>query len=92
MFWGNLPHADGFDYYRVLREVADRAAGAISSVYDDLQRRKDALIAIPESDRKKLANQVKVFYAVSSMGGGFAGSYLGSALGKWVVDITYAGD
>lgn len=55
-FWGNLPHADGVDYYRVLRELASRADGAINSFYDDLQRRKESLIAIPESDRKKLAN------------------------------------
>ncbi len=67
-FWGN---ADGFDYGRVLRELAGRADSAISSVYDDLQRRKDALLAIPESDRKKLAKQVKALYDVSSMGGGF---------------------
>ena len=70
-FWGNLPHADGFDYGRVLRELAGRADSAISSVYDDLQRRKDALLAIPESYRKKLAKQVKALYDVSSMGGGF---------------------
>ena len=56
-FWGNLSHVDGVDYYRVLREVAGRAVGAISGVYDDLQRRKDALIAIPESDRKSLQNR-----------------------------------
>lgn len=72
-FWGNLPHADSFAYDRVLREVADRAEHAISSVYDDLQRRKDTLIAIPESDRKKLAKQVQAFYDVSSMGGSFSG-------------------
>ena len=70
-FWGNLPHADGFDYGRVLRELAGRADSAISGVYDDLQRRKDALIAILESDRKKLAKQVKALYDVSNMGGGF---------------------
>lgn len=62
-------NADGFDYGRVLRELAGRADSAIS--YDDLQRRKDALLAIPESDRKKLAKQVKALYDVSSMGGGF---------------------
>lgn len=70
-FWGNLQHGEGFDYYRVLRELASRADGAINSIYDDLQRRKEALIAIPESDRKKLAKQVRSFYDVSSMGGGF---------------------
>ena len=70
-FWGNLPHADGVDYYRVLREAAGRAEGAISGVYDDLQRRTDALIAIPESYRKKLAKQVQAFYDGNGMGGGF---------------------
>ena len=55
----------------MLRELAGRADSAISSVYDDLQRRKDALLAIPESYRKKLAKQVKALYDVSSMGGGF---------------------
>ena len=34
-------------------------------------RKKESLIAIPESDRKKLAKQVRAFYDVSSMGGGF---------------------
>ena len=72
-FWGNLQHGEGFDYYRVLRELASRADGAINSIYDDLQRRKEALIAIPESDRKKLAKQVQAFYDVSSMGGSFSG-------------------
>ncbi len=37
---GNLQHGEGFDYYRVLRELASRADGAINSIYDDLQRRK----------------------------------------------------
>ena len=60
-FWGNLQHGEGFDYYRVLRELASRADGAINSIYDDLQRRKESLIAITESDRKKLAKQVKAF-------------------------------
>ena len=79
-FWGNLQHGEGFDYYRVLRELASRADGAINSIYDDLQRRKEALIAIPESDRKKLAKQVKALYDVSSMGGGFGS--LGGAGGQ----------
>lgn len=70
-FWSNLPHSEGYDYNRVLREIASRADSAISTVYDDLQKRKDSLIAIPETDRKKLAKQVKALYDVSSMGGGF---------------------
>ena len=37
-FWGNLPHADGFDYGRVLRELAGRADSAISSVYEERMR------------------------------------------------------
>ena len=33
MFRGNLQHGEGFDYYRVLRELASRADGAINSIY-----------------------------------------------------------
>ena len=39
-FWSNLPHSEGYDYNRVLREIASRADSAISTVYDDLQKRR----------------------------------------------------
>ena len=56
-------------YWEKLKEIGDRAAGAVEEIYEDLRKNEKRIQKIEASARTALAKQVRALYDVSRMAG-----------------------